>query len=67
MLIIITTTTCGEEKNRGSSNDNKHHMIALYFLVHSDFNKKRNRNIDRIIPLKLGLDISQTHQTCDGE
>ena len=53
-----TTTTRGVEKNCRSSNDNKHNMIALYFLVHPDFNKKRNRNrnINRIISLKLFRD-----------
>ena len=39
-----TTTARKEERNRGSSNNNKHHTIALYFLVHSDLNKKSNRN-----------------------
>jgi len=52
-----TTTTLKEERNNGSRNNNKHHTIALYFLVHSDLNKKRNRNSNRnknhIISLKI--------------
>ena len=64
-----TTTTCKEERNCGSSSNNKQNTIALYFLVHLDLNKMRNRNrkMNHIVSLKLSLDILQTHHTRDGD
>ena len=64
-----TTTTRKEERNCGSSNNNKHHKKSLYFLVHLDLNKMRNRNrkMNHIVSLKLSLDILQTHHTRDGD